>query len=369
LTINTTSSLDDAAALARRDPGGMLHHIADFPNQMRVGWATTRKLSLPEAYRAAPSVAVLGMGGSAICGDLVRSIFADRLRVPVITLRDYDLPAWVDDKTFVAAVSHSGTTEETISSVSAALSRKANVAVITTGGALGEVAARVQLPLLKYPDQTPPRAALGYTLPILTGVLERARMLDVADGEIDGAVAALEVVIRNCGPDQPTESNPAKQLAWSLLDRLPVVEAAGFLAPVAYRWKTQLNENSKSFGAVETLPEATHNAVVGYDNPDVLHDHMYVVFLASSADHPRNSLRATLSSELLTSVGVAYQVVPVGGEGRLAQACAAILLGDYVSTYLALLYGVDPMPVDAISHVKRRLSGPESAREPEDGED
>jgi len=109
--------------------------------------------------------------------------------------------------------------------------------------------------------------------------------------------------------------------------------------------------------------------VVGYDNPDVLHDHMYVVFLASSANHPRNSLRATLSSELLTSVGVAYQVVPVGGEGRLAQACAAILLGDYVSTYLALLYGVDPMPVDAISHVKRRLAGPDSAREPEDGED
>jgi glucose/mannose-6-phosphate isomerase len=124
---------------------------------------------------------------------------------------------------------------------------------------------------------------------------------------------------------------------------------------VAYRWKTQLNENGKSFAAVETLPEATHNAVVGYEHPDVLHDHLYMVFLASSSDHPRNSLRATLSSELLTAVGVSYQVVPVGGEGHLAQACAAILLGDYVSTYVALLYGVDPMPVEAIAHVKHRL--------------
>jgi glucose/mannose-6-phosphate isomerase len=360
-----TSALDDAGVIARRDPGGMLRHIADFPNHMRVGWNATRKVSLPEAHRSAPAVAVLGMGGSAICGDLVRSIFSDRLRVPVTTLRDYDLPAWVDEKTFVVAVSHSGTTEETVSSLSAALSRKAHVAVITTGGALGEVAARAQLPLLKYPDHTPPRAALGYTLALLTGLLERARMVDVEDAEIDEAVAALGVVVRNCGPDQPTESNPAKQLAWSLLDRLPVIEAAGFLAPVAYRWKTQFNENSKSFGAVETLPEATHNAVVGYDNPDVLHDHTYVVFLASASDHPRNALRATLSSELLTSVGISYQVVPVGGEGRLAQACAAILLGDYVSTYLALLYGVDPMPVDAISHVKRRLSG----REPEEDQD
>jgi glucose/mannose-6-phosphate isomerase len=365
LTANTTSALDDAAVIARRDPGGMLHHIAEFPSQLRTGWSLTRKLSLPESHRSAPAVAVLGMGGSAICGDLVRSIFSDRLRVPVTTLRDYELPAWVDERTFVVAVSHSGTTEETVSSLSAALSRKANVAVITTGGALGEVAARVQLPLLKYPDQTPPRAALGYTLAMLTGMLERARMVEVGDGEVDAAVAALGVVIRNCGPDQPTESNPAKQLAWALLDRVPVIEAAGFLAPVAYRWKTQLNENSKSFGAVETLPEATHNAVVGYDNPDVLHDHTFVVFLASSSDHPRNSLRATLSSELLTSVGITYQVVPVGGEGRLAQACAAIVLGDYVSTYLALLYGVDPMPVDAIAHVKRRLS----ARETEDRED
>ena len=171
--------------------------------------------------------------------------------------------------------------------------------------------------------------------------------------------------MRDCGPDRPTESNPAKQLAWSLLDRLPIIEAAGFLAPVAYRWKTQLNENGKSFAATETLPEATHNAVVGYQHPDVLHDHLYMVFLASSSDHPRNSLRAMLSSELLASAGVTYQVVPVGGEGHLAQTCAAILLGDYVSTYLALLYGVDPVPVEAISHVKRRLS----AREGTDSDD
>jgi glucose/mannose-6-phosphate isomerase len=361
----TTSALDDAAVIARRDPGGMLGHVANFPNQLRAGWSATRRLSLPEAYRVAPTVAVLGMGGSAICGDLVRAIFADRLRVSMTTLRDYDLPAWVDERTFVIAVSHSGTTEETVSSLSAALARKAHVAVITTGGALGEVAARVQLPLVRYPDETPPRAALGYTLALLTGLLERARMVDVEEGEIDAAVAALADVVRDCGPDRPTESNPAKQIAWALLDRLPVIEAAGFLAPVAYRWKTQLNENSKSMGAVEILPEATHNTVVGYDHPDVLHDHLYTLFLASSSDHPRNSLRASLSSELLTSVGVSYQVVPVGGEGRLAQACAAILLGDYVSTYLALLYGVDPMPVDAISHVKRRLS----ARDPGQDED
>jgi glucose/mannose-6-phosphate isomerase len=355
MSSNLTTTLDDVAGLARRDPGGMLGHIGDWATQFRAGWSLTRKMSLPEAHRKAPAVAVLGMGGSAICGDLVRALFSDRLTVPIVSVRDYELPAWVDRNAFVVAVSHSGTTEETVSALSAALTRLANVAVITTGGALGDVAARVELPLLKYPDRTPPRAALGYTLPMLAGLLERAGMLALSEHEIDAAVEAIADVVRDCGPERSTEGNPAKQLAWALLDRLPVIEAAGFLSAVAYRWKTQLNENGKSFAATEELPEATHNAVVGYDHPDVLHDHTYLIFLASSSDHPRNSLRASLSSELLASVGISYQVVPVGGEGRLAQACAAIVLGDYVSTYLALLYGVDPVPVDAIGHVKRRM--------------
>jgi glucose/mannose-6-phosphate isomerase len=354
LSANTASALDEAAVIAR-DPGGMLRHLASFGNQLRAGWQLTRGLELSAEHRAAPAVAVLGMGGSAICGDLVRGIFADRLRVPVATLRDYDLPAWVDESTLVLAVSHSGTTEETVSALSAALSRRAKVVVITTGGALGDVAARVGLPLLRYPDQTPPRASLGYTLAMVSGVLERAGLLEVGEHDLEAAIEAVADVIHDCGPERATEANPAKQLAWALLDRLPVIEASGFLAPVAYRWKTQLNENGKSLAAVETLPEATHNAVVGYDNPDILHDHLYVVFLGSSADHPRNSLRASLSSELLAAVGISYQMVPVGGEGRLAQACSAILLGDYVSTYLALLYGADPLPVEAIGHIKRRL--------------
>jgi glucose/mannose-6-phosphate isomerase len=358
-----TSALDDAAVIARRDPGGMLRHVADFAAQLRAGWTLTRKLSLPEGHRSAPAVAVLGMGGSAICGDLVRAIFSDRLRVPIVSVRDYDLPAWVDRSTFVVAVSHSGTTEETVSALSAALSRKAQVAVITTGGALGDVAAKVELPRLLYPDKTPPRASLGWTLPMLAGMLERAGLLEIEEREIDAAIEAIADVVRDCDPDRPTESNPAKQLAWAVLDRLPIIEAAGFLVPVAYRWKTQLNENSKSMGDTEDLPEATHNAVVGYDHPDVLRDHLYVVFLASSSDHPRNSLRATLSTELLAAVGISFQIVPVGGEGRFAQACAGIVLGDYVSTYLALLYGVDPMPVEAIGHVKRRLAAREGSED------
>jgi glucose/mannose-6-phosphate isomerase len=177
-------------------------------------------------------------------------------------------------------------------------------------------------------------------------------MLELSEAEVQSAAGASDTVGRACGPNVGTEGNLAKQLAWTLVDRLPVVEAAGYLAPVARRWKAQLNENAKSAAVAEELPEATHNTVVGYEQPDALRDRLYVIFLTGSFDHPRNSRRLSLSTELLAAAGIAYQVVPLGGDSRFEQACWAISLGDYVSAYLALLYGIDPSPVEAIGHVK-----------------
>lgn len=351
------SMLDDPAAIRRRDPGEMLGRIASFGEQLRGGWELSRSLQLGELHRSAKAVAVVGMGGSAVCGDLVRAIFSERLSVPLFSVRDYDLPTWVDRETLVVAISHSGATEETISAFGAALERRCPVVVITTGGPIGDVAARVHLPRLVYSAaDVPPRASLGWTMSLLCGLLERAGMLALEEGEVEAAIAASAAVVGACGAETPTESNMAKQLAWSVLDRLPIVQGAGAMAPVARRWKTQINENANSAAVAEELPEATHNAVVGYDQPDVLRDHQYVILLSTSSDHPRNAHRATLSTELLDAVGISHQTVAIEGEGRLAQACAAITLGDYVSAYLGLLYGQDPSATAALTLVKARMA-------------
>lgn len=363
MTTNAGNFLDERAALGRRDPGGMAALVGRLPDQLRRAWQISRKLSLSDAHRAARAVAVVGMGGSGAAADIVRGVFSDRLSVPLVSVRDYELPAWVRRETLVVAASHSGATEETIAAFSSALERRCPVAVITTGGPLGDVAARADLPRLTYPNESLPRAALGYGLGLLIGLLERAGMLAVGDDEIEAAAAAMESVTATDGPDAPTDASTAKQLAWSLVGRLPVIEASGFLAPVARRWRAQLNENAKSTAIAEELPEATHNSVVGYEQPELLRDNALHVFLASPLDHPRSARRATVSAELLSALGISHQVVPVPGEGRLAQVCAAIALGDYVSVYLALLYGVDPTPIDAISHVKRRLSDDDEAEE------
>jgi glucose/mannose-6-phosphate isomerase len=348
--------LDDAPTLARVDASGMLANIAAMPMQLEHSWELSRALELPDSHRAARNVAVLGMGGSAIGGDLVRGIWADRLSVPLEVVRSYDLPAWVSSDSLVVASSYSGATEETISALTAAVQRGARVAVISTGGLIHDVAQRADLPLLTFPGGGQPRAAVGYAMGLLAGLLERAGMLALDEAEVAAAARAGRAAVAMYGPAVPTADDPAKQLAWTLLDRLPIIEASGFLSAVARRWKTQLNENGKSSAVWEELPEATHNAVVGYPQPEAVRDHLHVVFLAGTFDHPRNTLRAQLSGGLLDAVRIGHQTISFDGPSRLAQAVTAIVMGDFVSAYVGILYGLDPTPVDAIGRLKANLA-------------
>ena len=351
-----SDALDDQTIFGRYDASGMAGRVGRVATQLREGWAQTRRLTLPAPYREATAVIVLGMGGSAVGADLVRGVFADRLRVPLVVVRDYRLPAFAGPSTLVVASSHSGATEETLAGAAEALERRCPVAVITSGGPLAETATRDALPLLRFEPESQPRAAVGWSVALLAGLLERAGHLALADVEIEAAAEQAERRHAACAPGVSTAANEAKQLAWSLVERLPVVVGGGHLAPVARRWKTQLNENAKSWAIADELPEATHNTVAGILQPDSLREHLFAVVLASPDDHPRTALRGELLAALLGEAGTAHARVAIEGSGPLAQAFDAIILGDLVSVYLARLYGLDPTPVEAIDAVKRRLA-------------
>jgi len=346
--------LDDGAAMARADSAGMLGLVATLPRQVAEGWRISRQLELP--WKQPNAVAVLGMGGSAIGGDLVKEVWADRINAPVEILRGYDLPAWVGPETLVIASSKSGRTEETLRQLETALARRCPVVCVTAGGALRNVAQAAGLPLAVFPDGAAPRASVGWSIGILAGLLERAGALELEEAEIEAADTAGKAMVARCAPDVATADNPAKQLAWSLVDRFILVSGAGFLAPVARRWKTQLNENSKATAVFEELPEATHNTAVGFEQPESLRDHLGVVFLRSQLDHPRNALRAELIGDLVQTGHIWHTSVEIEGEGRLGQALSGVVLGDYVSVYLAFMYAMDPTPVDVIEHIKEQLA-------------
>ena len=177
------------------------------------------------------------------------------------------------------------------------------------------------------------------------------------DRDVDEAIAVMESLRGEIGADAPASDNAAKRLAQRLHDRLPVIYGAGPLTEVAHRWKTQLNESSKVWCFFEELPELHHNATVGIELPARIARATTVVMLRSSSLlHPRVRLRYDWTRQLLEKAGVDSVTVDTQGKSALAQIMSSVLFGDYVSGYLALLYGVDPSPTAVIAELRAWLA-------------
>ena len=348
--------LDDPATLARFDGDGMLAFIRDLPDQCRRAWAGAKTVNLPGDYRSVDKVVVLGMGGSAIAADLLRPVVSGCGRAPVYVHRGYDLPPYVDRRTLLIASSHSGDTEEVVSAFGQGLQCPAKKLVITTGGRLLQMAKSQGIPAVRFEFRSPPRAAIGYSLMSLLAVLEMAAIVPGVGEAVEDALNTLTATQATLSPDVPALDNPAKQLAKRMHDRLPVIYGAGVLAEVAHRWKTQLNENAKTWCFHEELPEANHNALVAYSLPAHIAVGAFVVFLGPDTMPERIRLRCEFVRSVLAEAGVAFAEVPVPGRSPLSQILNGVLFGDYTSCYLALLNEVSPTSIDPIDRLKDFLS-------------
>lgn len=347
--------LDDPDIHQRLDPSNMRGRIIELPQQCLKAWQQALDFALPSHYSSVDKVIILGMGGSAIAGDLLSGLIAGECRVPIVVNRDYDLPPFVDASTLVIASSYSGMTEETLSAFEQALATPAKKIVITTGGRLKGLAEQHDIPIFSIGYTAPPRAALAHSLFPLLGICQSLGLISDKTADVAETARVLEDMQTTLGTGCSQGVNGAKQLAKKLHGRVVVVYGGGILAPVAQRWKTQINENSKAWAFYETFPELNHNAVVGYEFPDNMAQSMSVVMLRSRRLHPRILLRYQVTSEILSKANVDHEPVDGLGESALSQVMSLVLLGDWVSYYLALLYETDPSPVEVISELKQRL--------------
>lgn len=343
--------LDDPDRLSSLDRHGAGRILIAFPSQCREALALTASPPLPPL--AVRHLVVAGMGGSAVGGDLVAALARDWLPVPVTVWRGYGAPASLGPGTLLVAVSYSGTTEETISTLEAALRRGATGAVVTSGGALATLARERGLPLVRVPAGLFPRLALGYLFFPLLGVLESAGLRLTRQWERDEALRVLEVMGAELGPERPEAQNEAKRLALSLNGRIPVIYGSVLTEVAAYRWKTEVEENAKLLAFHGRLPEADHNEVEGWRDP--LAAGFHAVFLRDPEEDEVAGSRVRVTGELIRAHAGGVTEVWPRGQGRLAQLFSLIYLGDWVSYYLGLLRGVDPGPVPVIEEVKRRL--------------
>lgn len=297
---------------------------------------------------------VCGMGGSAIGGDLAAAVLGERLLRPLQTVRGYELPMWASPQSVVMCASYSGNTEETLACYEAAGALGAIRIVVTTGGRLGESARADGVPVVPLPAGLQPRAAVAYMLVTVLEVAALSRVALHLKTEIDAAASSLVDMAADWAPGAPPDSL-AKRVAQRIHKTTVCVYGAGPTAPIAMRWKTQINENAKVPAFWAELPEADHNEICGWDSAASLGSFM-AVFLEDSDQHPRVRQRVELTASLIESQAAGTLRIESRGVNRVERVLSLVLLGDLVSIYLAVLRGADPTPVPVIERLKAELA-------------
>ena len=352
-------NLDNIAQIKQTDSQDMMQHINDLPDQLANAWQLGNSLPLPE-FKTFKHVVIAGMGGSAIGGDLLAAYAKLHSKTPITVLRDYDLPNW--DATLVICSSHSGNTEETLAVFEQAVERGSQILAITTGGKLAEKAAAHNVTVWQFEDDFQPRAAVGFSFGLLLAAVTRLGLFgneviaaEGVAGEVKAAVQAMKDLQTEYQLDVPTPQNAAKRLAGQFFQRWIVVYGSGFLAPVARRWKTQINEIAKAQAAFELLPEANHNTLQGIHFPESQMQKSVNCFLLSEFTHPRNKLREKYTREIMMLEGLYTDFYKANGQSVLEDMWTTLHFGDYLSYYLAAAYQVDPTPVPILVQLKQTL--------------
>lgn len=326
----------------------MIDDVLGIPDQLRDALWRIESARLEPAPAA--GLLVCGMGGSAIGADLATAALGDTVTKPVVVVRGYGLPSWATPEWTVLCSSYSGDTEETLACFEAAEALGARRIVVTTGGALAELSRAAGVPVVGPPGIFQPRAAVAY---MFTAAAEVAALCGAAPRvhtEIDAAAAFL-------AERSDDLRARAATIAAELEGSAPVVYGVDLTAPVARRWKTQVNENAKLPSFYSELPEADHNEICGW-NDEAARSRLGAVFLEDRDQHPRERRRIEITAEVVRESGAAAVRLETEGETRVARLLWATMLGDLVSLELAERRGVDPLPVESIERFKAAMGAP-----------
>lgn len=339
--------LDDATYISRFDSNDAIGVTMIQSEQLE------HKFKVSDLKFEVSNIVFAGMGGSALAANL--SLVWPGYSVPFEISRSYSVPKYVDNKTLVMVSSYSGNTEEAVSSFDDALSKKAHIVVISSGGKLKELADKNGSAYIELPSGLQPRHAVLYGFKALVTVLESCGLVKEKNAEeaIHKTADFLKSSLGHWGPSVPTSDNLAKQFALNIVGKTPIIYA-GLLYPAAYKWKINMNENSKNTAWCNQYSEFNHNEFMGWVSHPI--EKPFVVFdLISSFDHPQIKKRFEISDKLLSGKRPKAYQIHAEGKTKLEQLLWTVGLGDMVSVYLALLNGVNPTPVELLEKLKKEL--------------
>jgi len=337
------------------DPQDMFGAIYRFPNQIKEAIKIGGKVELKNKYSKCRNIVLAGMGGSAIGGDVVKTIVSDELEIPFFVNRNYTLPNWVDKNTLVICSSYSGNTEESLSAYADAVEKGAMICGISTGGKLSDQIEESGYDLINIPGGLQPRAALAYSfVPILYLINQIGLISDSETTDLKNSVHSLETKRDKYSIGE--SENPIYKMAKDIYGMIPIIYGVtDTTSVVALRWKGQLCENSKMIAYHNEIPELNHNEIVGWGNNHDLLNELSVIWLRDKYDNSRNKARQDITEGLLNDMGIMQHEVRAEGETKLERLLDLINFGDWLSYWCAILHDTDPSPVEKINKLKNAL--------------
>lgn len=350
--------LDSREEIAKLDIENMMGSIEELGNQVNHSWQETKSIEfIPSAE--IKNVVVSGMGGSGLGADVIKHLFKDELRVPLDYVHDYTLPGYVNENTLVLLSSYSGTTEEVVACAEEAKQKNAQIMVIAAGGTLEEIANENHYAFYKidpkFNPSNQPRMAIGYAVFGMIGLLSRAGVISLTDKQIDAVINTINKQIEDCKVEVLGEENPAKTLAFMLLDRRPVFVVSDFLEGAAHVSTNQHNENAKAFVDYKIVPEMDHHLLEGLKYPASNVTNHIFVFVKSMLYHPKNIIRMQLTQKIVDDNEIDTLAVPIKSQTKIEQVFEMLTLFGFTGFYLAMLEGINPSPIPFVESFKTDL--------------
>src|SRR3972149_2674003 len=350
------NNLNNIKQIKELDTENMLNAIGDLPNQIESAWKLAQNIKIPASYININKIVMCGMGGSGISADIVKMLAFKTSKIPFFVIKGYALPSFVDEQTLVIATSYSGDTEETLAAFSQAATLKAKLFAITTGGKLESLAKKLKSPIFTFSYAAQPRAALGYLLTPALYVCSKIGALEITDAKIQETITILKNYNLLWRPQNPELKNLAKQFAKKIYGFIPILWTNTLNEAIALRWKGSINENAKTQSFTDYFSELNHNSLVGVNYPQKLGQKIIIIFLKSSTDSDRITLREAITIRILQEHKIPFIEINLPDhKSILITILSSISLGDYISYYLAILNGVNPTPTPSIIYLKEQL--------------
>lgn len=352
-------NIDNLEEILELDKKRVLSSVESLAEQCQQAWDEVSRLKVKDDYRGIENIVVVGMGGSALGAELVKAVYADRLKVPLEIIRGYHLPRYVDSKTLVLLSSYSGETEEVLAAGKEAEEMGARIMAIFSGGELERVAREKGYDSYKIvPNHNPcgqPRMALGYSVMGILGLMELAGVIKVSDEEIDGIIALVERIGKECGVGVFGDDNPAKRVARRLEGRVLMVLGAEHLSGNPKIFCNSINENAKIPAFPYLLPEANHHLMEGLKKPETNKDNLMFLLLGSDRYAEEIKKRIAVTKKVIEKNGISMVDIKAEGKSRLEEAFYLLAMGGWVIFYLAMLYGIDPSLIPWVDYFKEEM--------------